>query len=205
MSDILHGQTTMCKKCASKKKVAEARERGDFDDTSKFVELSKLAAIKNKEVCAARWEAMGTQFSKKEILKVRSLMSGARGRCTNKRQAQYDNYGGRGVKFVFPSSLEAALWVLNNLGERPSPRHSLDRIDNNGHYEPGNLRWATATEQNRNKRAYKKSEFGHRIKRLHSMRPDVTERTIYEWVNMGKSDEEILNRVKWDGCGKYQQ
>lgn len=40
----------------------------------------------------------------------------------------------------------------DRVGPRPSPLHSLDRKNNNGHYEPGNVRWATATEQQRNKR-----------------------------------------------------
>jgi hypothetical protein len=42
--------------------------------------------------------------------------------------------------------------VLANIGERPSPRHTLDRINNDSHYEPGNLCWATRRQQNFNKR-----------------------------------------------------
>lgn len=41
---------------------------------------------------------------------------------------------------------------LADMGERPSPKHSIDRIDNDRGYEPGNCRWATRTEQNTNKR-----------------------------------------------------
>jgi hypothetical protein len=77
----------------------------------------------------------------------------AKGRCTNPRDAAFHNYGGRGIEFRFESFLE----FLTEVGERPSPKHSLDRYpDNNGHYEKGNLRWATRLQQNRNKRPYRK-------------------------------------------------
>jgi hypothetical protein len=71
------------------------------------------------------------------------ILTDAKRRCTTKTHKDWLNYGGRGIEFRFPSVLEAGLWVLANLGERPSPRLELDRINNNGHYAPGNLRWAT--------------------------------------------------------------
>jgi hypothetical protein len=71
-------------------------------------------------------------------------------RCTNPKDKGYKNYGGRGVEFRFASPLEAGLWIQANLGL--DKEKSLDRIDNNGHYEPGNLRWATNQKQSSNKR-----------------------------------------------------
>jgi hypothetical protein len=72
----------------------------------------------------------------------------AKDRCTRRRNHAWKRYGGRGIKFLFTSYEH---WV-SVLGPKPSPSHSVDRFpDNNGNYEPGNVRWATWTEQNRNK------------------------------------------------------
>ena len=60
----------------------------------------------------------------------------------------YSNYRGRGIKFLFSSFHE----FLKCLGRRPSTKHVLDRIDNDGNYEPGNVRWATISESMKNRR-----------------------------------------------------
>jgi hypothetical protein len=72
----------------------------------------------------------------------------AKYRCTNPKDKYWKDYGGRGIEFRFTSFEE----FFAELGTRPTPAHSLDRIDNNGHYEPGNVRWATKAEQNANRR-----------------------------------------------------
>lgn len=79
-------------------------------------------------------------------------------RCTNPRNPQYANYGGRGIGVHAPwrDSFEA---FRDDVGERPSPWHSLDRFpDNDGNYEPDNVRWATPTEQSHNSRKLKLSD-----------------------------------------------
>ena len=72
----------------------------------------------------------------------------ARRRCENSKDRMFPQYGGRGIEFKFRTFEE----FHSHLGPRPSRMHSLDRIDNNGHYEIGNVRWATWKEQTRNKR-----------------------------------------------------
>jgi hypothetical protein len=79
----------------------------------------------------------------------------ARDRCTNPHSSSWANYGGRGIGMCpeWAASFEA---FLAHIGPRPSPSHSLDRYpDNDGHYEPGNVRWATKREQDRNRRTTK--------------------------------------------------
>jgi len=75
----------------------------------------------------------------------------AKGRCENPKNHKYPIYGGRGIQFKF-TSLQQFIEVL---GRRPGPEYSIDRINNNGHYEPGNVRWATRSQQMRNRRPYK--------------------------------------------------
>lgn len=70
----------------------------------------------------------------------------ARARCTSKKEHSWRWYGGRGIKFRFKSFEE----FFDDIGFAPTPEHTLDRIDTNGHYEPGNVRWATPQEQNEN-------------------------------------------------------
>lgn len=77
-------------------------------------------------------------------------------RCNSPNNKGYKNYGGRGIK-VFPEWDTAEgfpkymKYLDDNLGPCPEGC-SLDRIDNDGNYEPGNLRWATASQQNNNRR-----------------------------------------------------
>jgi hypothetical protein len=72
-------------------------------------------------------------------------------RCRNHNAAAWERYGGRGIEFRFGSVNEAATWVAENLGI-PGRTMQLDRIDNDGHYEPGNLHWATTVENQNNTR-----------------------------------------------------
>lgn len=127
----------------------------------------------------------------------RRALSGAKQRCTNPNSRAYANYGARGIEFRFVSVAAAVEWVLRNLGPRPSDGHSIDRIDNSRHYEPGNLRWATRTEQARNKRAYRRTAAGERIRAILTQRDDLTYETVRQWIAAGLSDEEILQRRKY--------
>ena len=70
----------------------------------------------------------------------------AKQRCTNPNDPSYATYGGRGVQMLFASFEE---WY-KELGPRPSSSHRVNRVDNDGHYAPGNVRWTTRKQQRMN-------------------------------------------------------
>jgi hypothetical protein len=75
-------------------------------------------------------------------------------RCTNPKNADWARYGGRGIKVhpTFQTYSGFKTYLLATIGMRPAKGFSLDRVNNDGHYEPGNIRWATAEEQANNRR-----------------------------------------------------
>lgn len=73
------------------------------------------------------------------------------GRCYGSRDKDYRYYGSRGIT-VCPEWRESFEAFFTHVGKRPSAKHSIDRIDNDKGYEPGNVRWATRVQQMRNRR-----------------------------------------------------
>lgn len=106
---------------------------------------------------------------------------GMRQRCLNPNATGYENYGGRGIK-VCDRWRESFESFFADVGPRPSPDHSIDRIDSDGHYEPENVRWATRTEQNRNKRG------------LHMLTVDGETMCLRDWARRTNIDETTLAR-----------
>jgi hypothetical protein len=87
--------------------------------------------------------------------RVYGIWQAMKNRCYNKNQPHYERYGGRGIRVCreWRDSFEAFYAAM---GDPPSLRHSIDRIDNNGSYKPGNCKWSTPAEQNDNQRRRKR-------------------------------------------------
>lgn len=76
---------------------------------------------------------------------------GIKQRCYNPNADCYSDYGGRGVRML-EEWRESFAAFYAYVGDRPSPLHTIERMNNDGNYEPGNVKWATRSEQNENTR-----------------------------------------------------
>ena len=100
---------------------------------------------------------MSSKYGKKWYDKWRSMVK----RCYNVKCSRYKDYGGRGIticdRWLEPNGVGCENYyndIHTILGSQPSPKHSLDRIDNDGNYEISNLRWATQSVQAKNQRRW---------------------------------------------------
>lgn len=103
-------------------------------------------------------------------------------RCHNPNTSGFENYGGRGI-IVCAEWRNSYLTFLRDMGRSPSEYHSIDRIDNNGNYEPSNCKWATRSEQNSNTR------------RTRFIRYKGEEKTITQWSEELKINRTTLSRM----------
>lgn len=107
-------------------------------------------------------------------------------RCTNPRDASFKYYGAKGITVCdrWMGSFEA---FLEDMGRRPSARHSIDRFPNSdGNYEPGNCRWALAVQQARNRKSYN-----------HVITVNGVSRCLAEWAELaGVGQETIRGRLQ---------
>ena len=87
----------------------------------------------------------------RELYLLKHSYSQMKQRCYNPNSKFYKNYGGRGIK-ICDRWLESFDNFLQDMGRKPTPDLQLDRIDNDGNYEPSNCRWATREQQAQNKR-----------------------------------------------------
>jgi hypothetical protein len=116
-----------------------------------------------------------------------------RKRCYVSSDPGFHNYGARGISMC-PRWLEDFRSFYADMGARPSPKHSIERIDNNGNYDPYNCKWATRLEQNNNSRRNRFMEHNGKRQTVAQWSRDtgVPSRVIITKLNRGISPEEIL-------------
>ena len=94
-----------------------------------------------------------------------TIWRGIKARCLNPKTAAYALYGGRGIRVCLPWRLSFEQF-FKDMGPKPSPRHTIDRINNNRGYNKKNCRWATMKEQQNNRRNNVLVQIGEETKTL---------------------------------------
>lgn len=115
-------------------------------------------------------------------------------RCKDPRHKMWHRYGGRGIRVC-------DRWLsfenfCSDVGPRPSPTHTIDRIDNDGGYEPDNFRWATPREQARNRsntRTFERDGVTYKVDAV-AREHGIQSQTIFLRASQGKSFAEIISR-----------
>lgn len=117
-------------------------------------------------------------------------------RCYKQTDKHWPHYGGRGIKMC-------ERWMsfqnfYEDMGPRPNDKHSIDRINTDGNYEPGNCRWATAKEQGRNRRNNKKITFNGETLCVAEweQKMGVPRNTISSRIRVGWSTERALTEPR---------
>lgn len=114
-------------------------------------------------------------------------------RCYNEKVPEFKHYGGRGI-----SMCDRWLSSFNNfiadMMVRPTNKHSIDRIDNNGNYEPSNCRWATSSEQANNTRSNRKITINGTTKNMGQWANEngLRHESVYKRLKRGKSGADII-------------
>lgn len=146
--------------CGKRKAVNSSALRGGISKSCGCLRIERCrlpegATSKAKHPLYATWQSIKT-------------------RCFNSTHPSYRNYGARGISMAPEWRNDFELFA-KSVGDKPSPKHSLDRIDNDGNYEPGNVRWATAVEQATNKLPYT------------PQKRDLTGHTFSNWTVLGEN------------------
>ncbi|WP_416398079.1 hypothetical protein [Allohahella sp. A8] len=170
---------TKCLRCG----ITKPKAANNLSEAKRLFVTSQTAASCG---CFARANSRENKwthgYARKKKRPLYYIWKNMRARCSNPKASKYENYGGRGIS-VCPEWAEFACF-LKDVGDRPSPDMSLDRINNDGDYEPSNVRWATPSEQGCNKRTNRLvggvtvAEFARKNNFTHSM---VTYRLNNGW------------------------
>ena len=122
---------------------------------------------------------------------------GMRERCSKVKSDNYHRYGARGIK-VCSRWQKSYINFINDVGSRPSPQHTLDRINNNGNYEPSNFRWSLPYRQNRNTSRNKKLTYNNKtmVAADWAREIGIPLSTIYGRIRRGWAVENILSTNK---------
>lgn len=137
-------------------------------------------------------KANGRHWMTRDRLSGHSVWVQMRKRCLKPNNTSYANYGGRGIKIC--ERWDRFENFREDMGPRPSLRHSIERIDVNGNYEPSNCRWATPAEQSRNTRRVRRVMYRGQERSLSELCAEfsLSDDTVRERLSRGWDLERAL-------------
>lgn len=115
-------------------------------------------------------------------------------RCYNKNHDAYKHYGGRGIKMC-DRWYESFCNFFDDMGKRPFPKATIDRIDNDGNYEPSNCRWASQLEQGQNTSKVRLVTYNGETMSLRAWarKLGISHRTLSERIRKGWSEDRVFS------------
>jgi hypothetical protein len=114
-------------------------------------------------------------------------------RCTNASHKKWEHYGGRGIT-VCDEWRKSFSAFLDHIGPKPTPKHTVERMDNNSNYVPGNVCWATRREQNLNRRNNRLAEYNGVFRTLTEISEEsgIPFTTLKARLNRGLTGKELI-------------
>lgn len=130
----------------------------------------------------------------KSKTKIYNIWRSIKARCYYKKDTRYNDYGGRGIT-MYEEWIYSFEKFYEYIGDSPGKRYSIDRINNDGNYEPNNIRWATDIEQSNNRRNNRYIEYNGIIKTLSQWAKEfaINPRTLYDRLSRGWDIERAFN------------
>lgn len=148
--------------------------------------------------CAQR-DAVRASFTKHGLRNTRiyRIWNAMVQRCTDEKASNYHNYGGRGIT-MDPRWLESVENFYEDMGDPPTSKHSIDRIDNDKGYTKANCRWATVQEQQNNKRSCVYLQYNGKTQTITQWARElgIPPMTITARIRQDRPIEEILSTTR---------
>lgn len=115
-------------------------------------------------------------------------------RCTESTNPAYPAYGGRGIT-ICDRWLESPAHFIEDMGRKPTPKHEIDRIDNDKGYSKENCRWATRSENDRNRRSTRWVEYHGERRKLADLMEEkkMTDGAVYGRLKAGWSIDRVFD------------